>query len=140
MVEQYVTVYIADDGTEFDSFEGCNRYESECRAMLKQEAERMVREAFENLVTHKWNLIGSCAFIYDTTLYICKLNSAVDYEIVKKWCENCGNETDFLNEPQSYPCRYIFSVEESGIACSTDDDFLDWAKEIIAVMDAEKED
>lgn len=137
MVEQEVLVFVAEDGTEFANAVSCEAYEGQLRAMRRQEEERETREAFERLLIKKWSVGGTCGFLYDTDIYICKLNSAADYEVLDKFCEMNHCEMDYLDAPKSFPCRYIFSVDQGGYACTERDSFMDWAREIIKVLDSE---
>ena len=133
MVEQEVPVYIAEDGTEFDTSTACMVYEAQVRASKKQEEERELEEAFRALVVK--SVTPNPAFVYDTEIFACKLNSEADYDIVDKWCEMHRCEMDYLSRPKAYPCRYIFSIDSGNYACTEKDGFMDWAKELITVME-----
>lgn len=132
-IEQEVPVYIAEDGTEFETQSGCLGYETQLKAVRKQEEERETKDAFENLVLLKRD--ADCGFVYDATVYICRLNSAADYETVCKWLEIDRCEMDYLDAPENYPCRYIFSIDSSNYASTERSDFMDWARDIIKVLD-----
>ena len=136
-IEQEIPVYIAEDGTEFETQSGCLAYEAQLKAMRKQEEEREIKDAFEKLVLLKRD--ADCGFVYDATVYICKLNSADDYEVVDKWLEISRCEMDYLDAPESFPCRFVFSIDSGNYATTERDDFLDWARDIIKVLDETEE-
>ena len=137
MVLQDITTYIADDGTEFSTESSCLGYEAQCRAIKKQEEEREIISAFDSLVVGEF--VPDTMGLYDTDLFICKLDSEADYEIVEQYCELNRYEMDYMNRPKHFPCRYIFYVDQSNYACTEDaDSFMDWAKDVLAYLDKTK--
>ena len=134
LVEINVNHYVADDGTEFNSQDACLAYEAQCRAMRKQEEERELKEAFWSLVIGHFE--PDSLGMYDTGIYVCKLNNEADYDIVDKWCDMNGFDMEYFDKPKSFPCRYVFSLDQSGYVCTEPEGFMDWARDLTKLLDA----
>lgn len=79
---EYVTTYIANDGTEFKSEEECRKYE--------ETAECAIRGMFKGLKPQHTERIGESgglftAFDYDDDVFAVKVENASQLEILNKW-------------------------------------------------------
>ena len=131
LVEQFVTTYIAEDGTEFDTIGGCLDYEAHIMAMRKK---REMDEAFQALIIRSF--VPDSLGLDDTRIYICTLNSEADYDILEKWCDIECIDTEYLAKPKSFPCRYIFFIDADNCVETEDEGFMDWARDLIKLLDA----
>lgn len=77
---EYVTTYIANDGTEFKSEEECKKYENTARCAINEMVKRIPRQD-----TYDSENNGLPYFGCDDTVTAFKIRSVDDVEAVNKW-------------------------------------------------------
>ena len=87
---EYVTTYIANDGTEFLSEDECKKYEKTARSVIHGMFKKLPIQITENLGEH--DPFG--CFSYDDTLYAVSVRNIDDVETVNRWIMSHGNYND----------------------------------------------
>ena len=84
---EYVTTYIADDGTEFKSEEECKKYEQTATCAINGMFNKLKIQKFENVAEYEpFN-----NFYCEDTMYAVKIESVEQLEIVNKWIKDHGD-------------------------------------------------
>ncbi len=129
-IQHPYTVYIAEDGKEFTEKAFCEHYENE----LKKPG---LEQKYRSLVVKE--VCPDCMGLYETSLFVCDLKDEADFTTVADWCRFCAYaDIECLEKPASFPCRYVFSIDHNSYATTERADFLDWAKEILEVLEKSK--
>lgn len=99
---EYVTTYIANDGTEFKSEEECIKYETTARCAIDG--------MFKSLPMQITNYFGDCDpfcdINSDSTLYAVKIENVDQLEIVNRWIK----ESDIYDQNYFLGEGYIGSI------------------------------
>lgn len=98
---EYVTTYIANDGTEFKNEEECKKYEATAECVINKMFKGLNLQ--ETLLEDDYNLT---MFYGDDSIYAVKIENLNQLEIVNKWIRMRSDDSCF-----GYPDDVIGTVQ-----------------------------
>lgn len=102
---EYVTTYIADDGTEFKSEEECRKYESTAEGVINAMFEKLPNQKTYDPINSEFPYFGC-----DDTVVAVKIRSMDDVEIVNKWLKRRDCHDGMLIGAESIGSIHMFCI------------------------------
>lgn len=132
-----ITVYVADDGMEFETKELCLAHEAETLRKEKEKEMELERSiAFvDRVFTH---IPCNDGLVFDADLYVGVLKSEAEYDAIIAWL-NCIFEDTYIDinidKPTQYPTPYVFSITHcAAYTEQTDTEPWEWVTKYVDAL------
>lgn len=109
VVTSNYTVYIADDGKEFDDERKCKEYEKKCKL-------RVIEPKFEAMKIKELNGIAPLTEneeFPERDFWWFNLNTEEDYDLIVNYYDALNYDLDYMGEPDTYPTTVCVMESDS---------------------------